>query len=155
MKGSSLIEIVVGLAIVSTALLFLGNIAQYSLRLVETSTMRLQATFLLSEGMEAVKTMRDLGWTANINTLPLNTDRYLEFSTNQWKATTTPEIISNVFSRKFITVRVQRNSADNIVSSGGTVDPNTKKMTVTVSWKQGNRSFSESISTYITNLWNN
>lgn len=155
MKGSSLIEIIVGLAVVATALLFLGNIAQYSLRLVETSTMRLQATFLLSEGVEAVKTMRDLGWTANINTLALNTDRYLEFSTNQWKATTTPETIDGVFSRKFVIASIQRNSSDDIVSSGGTVDPNTKKITVTVSWNQGNRPFSESISTYITNLFNN
>lgn len=154
-KGSSLIEIIVGLAIISTALLLLGNIAQYSMRLVETSTMRLQATFLLSEGAEAIKTIRDLGWTANINPLPLNTDRYLEFNANQWKATTTPETIDNVFSRKFTIASVQRNSSDDIVASGGTADPNTKKITITVSWNQGNRPFSESISTYITNLFNN
>ncbi|MBU6414705.1 hypothetical protein KGQ34_00470 [Patescibacteria group bacterium] len=155
MKGSSLIEIIVGLAVIATALLFLGNIAQYSLRLVETSTMRLQATFLLSEGAEAVKTMRDRGWTANINPLPLDTDSYLAFSANQWQATATPETIDNAFSRKFTVAGVQRNSSDDIVASGGTVDPNTKKITVTVSWNQGSRPFSESISTYITNLFNN
>lgn len=155
MKGTSLIEVVVGLAVIASALLLLGNIAQYSLRLVETSTMRLQAAFLLSEGAEAVKTMRDRGWTADISPLALDTDSYLEFSANQWKATTTPETIDGVFKRKFVAAAVQRNSSDDIVPSGGTTDPNTKKITVTVSWNQGSRQFSESIATYITNLFNN
>lgn len=155
MKGMSLIEIIVGLAVISAALLLLGNIAQYSLRLVEASTMRLQATFLLSEGAEAVKTMRDRGWAANIGTLSLDVDHYFEFNANQWKATTTPEIIDGAFNRKFVVAGVQRNSSDDIVASGGTPDPDTKKLTVTISWKQGSRQFSESLSTYITNLFNN
>lgn len=155
MKGTSLIEIIVGLAVISAALLLLGNIAQYSLRAVETSTMRIQATFLLSEGAEAVKTMRDRGWASNINPLPLDTDRYLEFSENQWKSTTTPETIGTAFNRKFALSSVQRNSSDDIVASGGTADQDTKKITVTVSWNQGSRQFSESMATYITNLFNN
>jgi len=44
-----------------------------------------------------------------------------------------------------------RDSNSNIVESGGTNDPNTKKVTVTVSWEERGRDHKLEIFTYLTN----
>ena len=44
-----------------------------------------------------------------------------------------------------------RDGTDNIVESGGADDPNTKKVTATVSWEERGRSHSIELITYLTN----
>ncbi|MDO8600358.1 MAG: hypothetical protein Q7R73_01910 [bacterium] len=157
MKGFALIEIIVGVAIIAGAFLMLGNIAELTLRLVDVSTERLQAVFLLSEGIEAVRTIRDDGWTENIASLDANTMYYLQFNTvnNEWATTTITQILDGVFTRSFVLGEVERDAEDDIVSSNGTVDPDTRRIDMTVSWTNRSRSYEESISTYITDLFNN
>lgn len=135
----------------------LGNIAELSIRLVDVSTERLQAVFLLSEGIEGVKTIRDRGWAENMAPLVPGTTYYLQFDTqkNEWATTTAVQIIDGVFTRSFVLGEVGRDANDDIVSSGGTVDPNTRRVDMTVSWSNRGRAYAESISTYITDLFNN
>lgn len=157
MRGIALIEIIVGVAIVAASFLMLGNIAQLSVRLADVGTQRLQAVFLASEGIEAVRAVRDRGWTLYIAPLSTSTIHYLLFDgmSGEWRTTTTAQIIDGVFARSFTLGEVRRDASDDIVASGGTVDSDTRRIDMTVAWGNRGRAYKESISTYITDLFNN
>lgn len=156
-RGIALIEIIVGVAIIASSFLMLGNIAQLTMRLADVGTQRLQAVFLLGEGIEAVRTMRDRGWSAEIALRGTSTAYYLQFNgaDNQWEITETAQSIDGIFTRSFLLPEVERNGSDDIVASGGAVDPDTRRIDMTVEWNNRGRAYEESISTYITDLFNN
>lgn len=154
-RGISVIEVIIGTAILVGVFIVVGSIAQYALNLTNASNGRIRSSFLATEGVEAVKTMRDRGYSAAIAALTPDTTYYLVFSSGQWDATTTATVIDGKFTRTFVMQDVSRNALDRIVSSGGTNDPDTKKITITVAWAERGVSRQDSISTYLTNLFKN
>ncbi|MDO8482864.1 MAG: hypothetical protein Q7S86_03540 [bacterium] len=154
-RGVSLVEV-----IVATALLFLaltGLVTAYNMfvRVGVTTTKTIQAAYLLEEGVEAVASMRDFGWTANIGNLTSGSNYYLYWTGIRFVATSTVIKIDNTFTRYFTLSNVNRDSGDAIVTSGGTTDSGTRKLTVSVSWQTVATTTVRSLSTYITNLFNN
>lgn len=156
-RGFALIEIIVGSAIAIGVFLALGSIGKYSLLLVNEANMRIRSSFLAAEGVEAVKIMRDTSWSKNIATLNPGTAYYLSFatSTNIWATSTAPALIDGVFTRTVTLQNVSRDASDRIIASGGINDPNTKKVTASVSYFVRGQSRQDSIATYMTNLFNN
>ena len=63
--------------------------------------------------------------------------------------------VDNIFERIFTIENVGRDANDDIIGSGGINDPDTKKIVVSVSWRGRNGTTTESMSTYITNLFSN
>ncbi len=154
-KGFSLLEVVIGLGILSFIIFGLFSVSELSLRIIHENTKNIQAAFLLEEGIEAIRVLRDSGWQLNIQPLNSSTDYYLEFSGAIWKSTTTNLYIDNIFERKFVFSDVYRNTDDDI-SDSGTLDSNAKKVTVYVSWLlPGTGTTTKSISTYLINLFKN
>jgi len=150
-QGFGLVEAMVAVAIISASFLALTGVNHTSLKLSREVGRATQAAFLLQEGVEAARVMRDRSWRNEI--LPLSaTDTYSpEFRNGSWYATTsTTTLIDNLFQRTFIFNSVYRDTNDDIADSG-TLDPETRKLTVTVAWG----SVSKSISTYVTDLFNN
>ena len=156
-RGFALIEIIVGSAIAIGVFLALGSIGKYSLLLVTEANLRVRSSFLASEGVEAVKIMRDTSWLKNIETLNPGTAYELSFatSTNMWATSTAPALIDGIFTQTVTLQNVSRDASDKIIASGGTNDPNTKKVTATVSYSVRGQSRQDSIATYMTNLFNN
>ncbi|OGZ96034.1 MAG: hypothetical protein A3I44_00050 [Candidatus Sungbacteria bacterium RIFCSPLOWO2_02_FULL_51_17] len=154
-RGSGIIEVIVGVAIISIALWGLGTIAAYSHEVVQISGERVRATFLASEGVEAVKNMRDIGWGGQIGTLTASTNYYLAFDAAQerWRSTTTASTIDG-FTRTFALYTVYRDANSDIVGTG-TLDSGTKRVVVQVSWSRRGNTYQESISTYISDLFDN
>ncbi len=157
-KGVTLVEAMVGIAIIT--FVFLSLVGGYDRFLaaeldVQPTT---KAFYLAEEGIEAVKSIRDNSWSTRILTLSTTTTYYLNFSTTTatWTATTTQSTIDSYFYRTLTIADLQRNSSTkDIVTSGGVYDPDTKKITVTVSWRNANATSSKSVTTYITNLFSN
>ena len=138
--------------------LFIVSIALYYRKALEVSqetTHHIQAGFLLEEGIEAVKSLRDDGWTSNIIPLNAGTAYYLTWNGSKWAATTTSAQIENTFWRTATFSTVSRDGNDDIVASGGVNDPGTRKVRIDVTWDKKTASTTESIETYITNLFNN
>lgn len=149
-------ETVVGAAILIVLMLGLAQVGQFTFRLVDESNLKLRAAFLTEEGIEAVRILRDATWSANITPLALDTDYYPAFSSGAFSLGTMPQVpVDGTFDRRVRFAAVQRDSADDIVESGGTLDPNTRRVTVNVSWQNRGRTNTTSISTYLTNLFNN
>jgi Tfp pilus assembly protein PilV len=149
-KGVSLVEVLIAVALLN---LIVGVLVIASNLYIKTSTTAIvsaKSAFLAEEGIEAVKSIRDRGWT-NISSLNSGTTYYLYLnSTPLWVATTTPQIVDGIV-RNFVIENVNRNGAD-LISDIGTNDPNTKKLTVSVSWQGFSGTSTKSLSTYITDL---
>jgi hypothetical protein len=110
---------------------------------------------LLDEGAEALRLMRDDGWTTNIASLTVDTPYRLAWN-NAWTATTSTALIDNYFDRTFTLSSVSRDASSyDIVSSGGTADTNTKKATVSVSWNDGSGTTTKSVELYLYNRFAN
>jgi hypothetical protein len=112
--------------------------------------------YLLEEGVEAVRYLRDAGYTTNITPLIGAGVRYLDPSASGWTVTGTSTPIFGQFTRTITLENVYRRNADDDivdVSSADlkTLDPGTARLTVTVSWN----GWSESVTTYVANLYAN
>ena len=153
-KGFTLLEILIGTSIITAS--FLGVLTVFD-RLTKTSQEMVyltQANFLLEEGLEVVRIWRDNGW-ANLGNWPAGTNYYLIWTGSQWATSTQNTFLDNKFERKIKLVSVSRdNSSDDITSSGGTDDPGTKLVTMSVAWSNGVATTTKTISTYLTNFFN-
>lgn len=155
-KGSALVEILVAVFIFSAILGSLITASSMYLRGAGDSLRSAKGAYLAQEGVEAIKIMRDTGWS-NISTLNNNTDYYLYFDTssstnNTWKATSTISTIDSIFDRTFKLYSVNRDSNGRVVLNGGTLDSNTREVNVSVSWKLKGATTTKVLSTYITNM---
>lgn len=152
----SLVEVIVASAIIISSTVgilgIFGGLTSLSLE----NTPRVQAAMLLEEGAEALRLMRDAGWTSKIGTLANGTTYRFAWVNGEWRATTTPSMIDSTFDRTFTLQAVNRDTTTyNIVSSGGTLDSGTKKATVSVAWSYKGATTTRSIELYIYNTFNN
>jgi len=149
-RGVSLIEIIVGVSIISISLI--GLISAYNTFLGVTfkNTKKIQAAYLLEEGVEAIRSMRDESWE-NISGLSTGIDYGLSFNGVVW-ATSTLASVDEVFYRKFEVFNVYRDVNDDIATSG-TLDPGAKFFTVNVEWVQGAATTTKSISFYLADIF--
>lgn len=158
MKGFGLLEIVIASAIVSVSIFSLSAVSVLGSRLQSASLEKIRANFLAEEGLEAMRFLRDKGWDANISSLSAGVNYYLNFSTSTswWSVSSAAQpYIDSLFDRKITVESVSRDSGDNIVLSGGTVDPDTKKINVSVSWQERNATNTVMLSTYLSDVFDN
>ena len=150
-SGFFLIEVVVAASIIATVLILLLASIQDSVEASQRSLERTQASYLLEEGAEAVKTIRDSGWTS-ISGVTNGTTYYLSWNGTTWSLTTTLQT-TDIFTRTIVFSAVSRDTNDDIMTSGGTVaDTGTEKVTVNVSWLSQSGTKSESLELYIANI---
>ncbi len=147
-----LVEIMVATSIIVVTVLTALSVAQKSISVAHQSFHTSQATFLLEEGAEAVRITRDNAW-ANISGLTVGTNYYPTFSGGTWTLSATPSTVG-IFTRKVVIANVSRDATtDDIVTSGGTNDPGTKLVTVTVSWTENGATVSKTLSFYIMDIF--
>ena len=149
----ALVEVVIVTSIITASLLVLVAVAQKAIVLSYQSLERIQASFILEEGAEVTKAIRDANWT-NISGLTVGSNYYLSWNGTSWSFSSTPSTIGE-FTRTIVIANVLRDPSTDDISSSGNSDAGTKKDTVTVSWPAGNgTTLSKSLSFYITNIWN-
>ncbi len=151
----SLIEVVIAAAIIGSSVVFIMGIYSGLTKLSYRNTARIQSAMLAEEGIAAIKTMRDSGWTSRIASLSTTTTYSLYWTGSVWQATTSSPIIDGQFYRTFTITGVSRDIDADIVTSGGTFDPNSKKVTVSVSWADNGATSTKSLEAYIFNVFNN
>jgi len=146
-----MIEILVAAAIIVSVVLAAMAVTQKAIQISYQSLHSSQASFLLEEGAEAVRIVRDNSWD-NISNLNTATDYYPLFSGNTWILSTSPFQIGK-FTRKVNVANVTRDTTTGDISSTGTDDVDTKLFTVTVSWLEGGRTITKTLPFYITNIF--
>ncbi|TSC75841.1 MAG: hypothetical protein G01um101430_11 [Parcubacteria group bacterium Gr01-1014_30] len=137
--GFSVIEIIVLAAIVIIAFVAFFGLAAFSLRnlfLIKETT---RANELAQEALEAVRNFRDgTTWDSNgIGALSAGVPYFIQLNSDvppKWELILGQETI-DIFNRQIFFSDVQRDANDDIVESEGTNDPDTRKITVIVSWE--------------------
>ena len=130
MRGQMVIEIIVAVSIfaiiaATSIVVIVGSLS--TARLAEEES---QATFIATEGLEAVKSIRNQGWV-NL----ANGSYGIASVSGAWVFSGSSDLDpSGKYTRVTSVISVSRDGSGNIVTSGGTVDPETKKVTSTVSW---------------------
>ena len=152
-RGMGLIEIVISAAILSIGILALISTYNTFISFAFSNQKNVEAAYLLEEGLEAMTFLRDKSFS-NISKLSTSTTYYLTFTASSWATTTTPQYVDGQYLRSINISDVNRDGTDKIAAAG-TYDPNTKKVTATVSYFQGHATTTKSISTYIANIYGN
>ncbi len=151
-QGFLLVEVVVAFSIITISVIAAMEVAQKSIAIGRQAFHTTQAGFLLEEGGEAVRVLRDNVWT-NISLLVNGTTYYPTFAGGTWTLSTTFSRVG-IFTRTVSIASVSRdNTTQDIVSSGGGDDPGTKLVTVTVSWLEGATTVTKTLQFYITNIF--
>lgn len=154
-NGFSLVEVLIACSIIALTSLSLMQATAKGVELSNRALRQVEATQLIEEGVEAVKTIRDTDWNV-ISNLNLDTNYYLVFdtNTNTWSLSLISVVpIDNIFTRTIVFSRVDRDSNDNI-SSSGTLDTGSKKVNITVSWPAQGGTNSKNLTFYLTNIFN-
>jgi len=162
-SGIGIIEIIVGTGIISLSLIGIIVAFQLHFQSAIRNTQKIQAVYLLEEGVEAVRFLRDSGWSVYILPLSIGTQYYPEFNGSLWEAklAPVPAYIDGVFERTFVFADVYRDDVSSDIvapilngSPGTTLDPEIRELSVSVSWHNGSATSTESVQTYLTNVFN-
>ena len=128
------------------------TVAQKSIYVSRQAFHTTQAAFLLEEGAEAVRAFRDNAWS-NIADLTVGTNYYPTFSGGTWTLSATPNSVG-IFTRTVSLANVNRdNTTSDIVSAGGTLDTETKLITITVLWQEGGATVTKNLQFYIMDIF--
>ncbi len=153
-RGITLVEVLVASSIILAAVVTLLSVHNLFLRSAFTSANAMKAAYLAEEAVEALRYMRDQSWDENIGSLSIGVPYGIVFSNNSWQATTTAFWLEN-FERVVTLGTVYRNASGDIVLSGGVIDPGTVSVISTVSWWNGAATTTKSLSTYLSNFYEN
>lgn len=149
--GFMMVEALVAVSILTASILISMSVTARSIATSRFSFNANQASFLLEEGAEVVRIVRDNGWS-NISGLSIGTTYYPTFSGNTWVLSTTPNVFGK-FTRTVNISNVNRNSTTGDISSSGVNDEKTKLVTITVSWVDGGQVKSKVLSFYIFDIF--
>lgn len=157
-RGIGLLEIVVGVGIITASLVGIATAFTLYFRAVQANTETIRAAYLLEEGVEALIHLRNTSWDVNIAPFASDTTYYLSFAGSQWDIATAEVVIEDVLVRSFVLDDVYRRELDDDIvpeTSPDTkyLDPDIKHVTITVMNTETNKE--TAIETYLTNLFRN
>ena len=141
-------------SIAAISILSVWQVYNFFIRISISNPPLFQSSFLAEEGIEAVKFMRDSGWSKNINALTADVPYTLVFDGNSWTTTTSANYIDGRFDRRVSVSDVYRDTFGNITETGS-FDPDTKKVLVVVSWQKDTSTTTKEITTYVSNIFKN
>jgi len=150
-SGFGLVEILVAITIIGLSLSALAGLGNFALKIQNRLKKNITASYLAAETIEAARAIKDEDWTI-ISGLSVGSSFHPTQSglPAKWSMTAGSELI-NGFTRQIVFADVYRDSNDDIVDSAATLDPNTKKITATISWSDQGQSQQVLLSTYIVN----
>jgi len=152
--GFSILEAMIAIAVAILVFVGIYQITILSIRTTETNLKKTEAVHRAEELIEITRSLRNDGWSDSIGTLSPGTAYYLVLEDGEWTFSSISPEETEVFTETIEVGDIYRDGDDNI-SQSGTLDPNTKKITATVSWNDRGVAREESIETYITNFLDN
>ncbi|MCL4384259.1 hypothetical protein M1116_02305 [Patescibacteria group bacterium] len=133
-RGQSIVDLVIamGLCAVLLPALITGLVASRNGKAQQQQ--RDEATTLLKEAEEAVRSIKEKSWD---DLVPIGSTLHLARAGTGWSLAASPETI-NGFTRSITIHNVYRDSNFNIIGTGTSdqIDPSTKEVAITVSWSQ-------------------
>ncbi|MCC7160641.1 hypothetical protein IT399_02900 [Candidatus Nomurabacteria bacterium] len=133
-QGFMAVEVLVAVSIIAVSVLATTAVSQKAIYVSRQAFHASQASFVLEEGAENVRIARDNAW---VNVVSLNN---------------TSEQVG-IFTRTTTVASVNRDNTTKDISVSGTDDPDTKLVTITVSWSEGGTTLTKTLQFYIMNIF--
>lgn len=130
-RGQSLVEIIIVMAmsIVILPALLTGLISSRQGKAQQAQ--RTQALYLLNETVDAVRSVREKNWAS----FAVNGTYHTATASASWILVPGPAVSAG-FTQQIIIGDINRDSGGSIASMGGTLDPSSKKVDISISWGQ-------------------
>jgi Tfp pilus assembly protein PilV len=154
-KGFTIMEVLVAPAILLMVVFAVMNSFTAYIKTSKNSLNTVKASYLLDEGVEVMKIFRDISWSKNIVSNPVDTPFRIFWNTNSFATTSSETLIEGKFDRTIVLSNVYRDNLTKDISEFGTIDDNIRKVDVFVSWNDGSGTNIKTLSTYITNMSSN
>ncbi len=149
-KGLGMVEIIVVVAVILVGFTAILQLFRLQIQTERIKREELAAYALLSESLEAVRSVRDSNWS-NLSSLTMGADYYPVISGGAWSLTLLNPGPTNGYSQWVVLSSVQRDINANIVPSGGSTDADTFGVRSFVEWQSGKNTKTKSLTTYLTN----
>jgi hypothetical protein len=161
-KGISIIELLLGAGILTMSLSALLGFLVFALSTASLVKQQTQALTLAEGALETLRNFRDgTAWNVDdpqnqydgLGKAQLGVPYHMGMSGDtppRWQLLSGVQTLG-MFTRSIVLENVQRDVESAIVAGGGIDDPNTKKVTVTVSWQAKTKPQEVTIVTYLTN----
>lgn len=133
-KGISIVEIVVASGIIAVSVVGIVGAIQIYLKIVYQNTRETQAVLLLDETSDAIQSLRDESFSENFADTSSDEDYTIFWNGTGYEIGTSTISLPYDMNRTINFENINRDSSDQIVSSGGTNDSNTKKAIINISW---------------------
>lgn len=134
-RGQVLIELLVALGVFGILAIAVTGLAIDALWSLDAATDLTAAVAYTEEGLEAARQIADRSWTALVvGNHGVAVETVGEETRYTFSATSDTE---GPYTRTLEVLDVQRDAGGNIVESGGTVDPDTRRVTSTITWQTG------------------
>lgn len=146
-----MVEMLIAISIISVSILAAMAVTQKSVYVARQALHANQAAFLLEEGAEAVRILRDNDWN-NITSLTIGAIYYPFFTEGTWTLSSTLNTVG-VFTRTVSVASVNRDNVTKDIVSVGVNDPGTKLVTVVVSWLEGGTTVTKTLKFYIMDVF--
>jgi len=131
-RGFMIVEVLIAASIITVSILVAMSVTQKSVYVSRQAFHITQAAFLLEEGAENTRIMRDNAWS---NVTTLNSSEQI-----------------GIFTRTIIASNVTRNVTTGDIGAGA-LDSGTKLITVTVSWPEGGTVITQTLQFYIIDIF--
>ncbi|HSW87943.1 MAG TPA: hypothetical protein VLG12_02150 [Candidatus Saccharimonadales bacterium] len=129
-KGFSVLEVILAVALFAIFSIGMVSVVLQGFDANRLGSEETIANQYASEGIEAVRSIKNQGFSNVVNSAGTGVVRN---GSNVWAFSGTNNTFGK-YTRVITITDTQRDSIGNVVASGGTVDPNTKTVTATVSW---------------------
>lgn len=149
-QGLGIIEIIVAVAVILFGFTAILQLFRLNIQSSIQNREGLRAHALLAEAMEAARSVRDAGWI-NLSALTPGVDYYPVISAGAWALQTSNPGPVDGFSRRVVLDQARRDVNSDIVTSGGTIDPDTFRVTAYITWQSGGGTKTKNLVTYLTN----
>lgn len=134
-RGVSAVEVVLGVSLLAVIVLFSTDAVVRFVSQGAVQVDRVRALYLAEEALEVARFLHDEDW-GDIQALTNGTQYYIDWNQSPVELTATPLLVDGKFAQTLTFSAVERNIVSDIVPAGtGTVDPDTRLVTATVSWE--------------------
>lgn len=153
-KGISVVEIIVASAIIGISVTALTGAIQLYLKIVYQNTRETQAVMLLDETAEALQYLRDDSFVTHFENIQESTEYTIFWNGIAYEFTTSTISLPYEMSRTITFENVERDASDQL-SDSGTIDPNTKKANISITWPYANEQKTIEAELLIHNIYEN
>ncbi|MBI2462791.1 MAG: hypothetical protein HYV65_00970 [Candidatus Spechtbacteria bacterium] len=151
-RGLTIIEILIVIAIVTTAFVGMLQLTSYGARSEGSAKDTVAAYLLARQTLEAARFVRDDSW-ATFSSLSIGATYYPVQSGGKWTLSASNPGAIDGFTPSLVLNQVYRDANHNIVSSGGSLDAGTLNVVASVEWTaRGGAARTVTLETYLANI---